>query len=117
MIKFEKGQKYELLYSAAPRAGSVAGYVEIVSVNRIPENEIVQKSTSIKGCFDAHAGEITFIVHSETTNDKKKKAVLIQSFNSEEYAREYCGGDREYEWFSPTKRSYYPISAREGEMK
>lgn len=97
--------------------GSVAGYVEIVSVNRLPENEIVPKATSIKGCFDAQAGEITFIINSKTTNNKKKKAVLIQSFNSEEYANEYCSGNREYEWFSPTKRSYYPISSQDGEMK
>lgn len=109
---FQPGEKYKLIFSAHPRAGAVAGYVEIVSVDRIPESEMQFRRTSIKQNFDAHCGTISFIVHSESTNKKIKKAVLIRSRVSKAWADEYCGGETEYEWFSPTKRSYYPISSK-----
>ena len=92
---FQPGEKYELIFSAHPRAGAVAGYVEIVSVDRILESEMQFRGSGIKENFDAHCGTISFIVHSEST-----------------WADEYCGGETEYEWFSPTKRSYYPISSK-----
>lgn len=117
MIRFEAGEEYELIYSTYTRAGAVAGYVEIISVERKPEEEVVFKASSIKDCFTAEAGTITFVVHSDTTNTKKKKATLFYSRNSESYAEEFSGGVREYEWFSPTKRSYYPISSKEGKIE
>ena len=117
MIRFESGEKYGLIYSAYPRAGTGAGYVEIISVERKPEEEVIFKNTSIRDCFIAEVGTITFVVYSDTTNTKKKKAVVFCSRNSESYAEEFSGGVREYEWFSPTKRSYYPISSREGKIE
>ena len=109
---FQPGEKYELIFSAHPRAGAVAGYVEIVSVDRILESEMQFRGSGSKENFDAHCGTISFIVHSESTNKKIKKAVLIRSRVSKAWADEYCGGETEYEWFSPTKRSYYPISSK-----
>lgn len=81
---FQSGDKYELAYSSCPRAGMVAGYVEIISVDRIAESDMQFNPTSIKGCFDALAGEITYIVYSDSTNTKKKKprlfvAVVVKS--------------------------------------
>lgn len=111
MYVFQPGDKYELTYSARPRAGSVAGYVEIISVDRIPESEMQFKSTSIKDCFNALAGEITYIVYSDKASTKKKKAAFIRSRRGKEYADRYCGGVLESEWFSPMKRSYYPVSS------
>lgn len=107
---FQSGDKYELAYSSCPRAGMVAGYVEIISVDRIAESDMQFNPTSIKGCFDALAGEITYIVYSDSTNTKKKKTTFIRSRRSKEYADRYCNGILESEWFSPAKRNYYPIS-------
>ena len=107
---FQSGDKYELTYSSRPRAGMVAGYVEIISVVRIAESDMQFNPTSIKGCFDALAGEITYIVYSNSTNAKKKKTTFIRSRRSKEYADRYCNGILESEWFSPAKRNYYPIS-------
>lgn len=117
MIRFEAGEKYELIYSAYPRAGAIAGYVEIISVERKPEEEVVFKAYSVKDCFIVEAGTIIFVVHSDTTNTKKKKATLFYPGNSESYAEKFSGGVREYEWFSPTKRSYYTISSKEGKVE
>lgn len=113
MMIFNPCEKYELLFSAYPRAGSVAGSVEILSVDRVPDSEMNFKQTSIRGCFDACAGTITYIVYSDTTNTKPKKANLIRSRVSEEYAKQFSGGVTEYEWFCPTKRIYYPISSND----
>ena len=112
MMIFNPGEKYELIFSAYPRAGSVAGSVEILSVDRVPDSEMDFKSASIRGCFDACVGTIKYIVYSDTTNTKPKTARLIRSRVSEEWAKQFCGGVTEYEWFSPTKRSYYPISSK-----
>lgn len=49
MTRFESGEKYGLIYLAYPRAGTVAGYVEIISVERKPEEEVIFKNTSIRG--------------------------------------------------------------------
>ena len=113
---FQPGEKYELIFSAYPRAGSVAGSVEILSVDRVPDSEMDFKSTSVRGCFDACVGTIKYIVYSDTTNTKPKTARLIRSRVSEEWAKQFCGGVTEYEWFSPTKRSYYPISSRDKQI-
>ena len=103
---FYPGENYELIFSAYPRAGSVAGSVEILSVDRVPDSEMDFKSTSVHGCFDAFAGTIMYIVYSDTTNTKPKKANLIRSRVSEEYAKQFSGGVTEYELFFTTKRSY-----------
>ena len=111
MMIFNPGERYELIFSAYPRAGSVAGSVKILSVDRVSDSEMNFKPTSIRGCFDACAGTITYIVYSDTTNAKPKKANLIRSRVSEEYAKQFSGGVTEYEWFCHTKRSYYSISS------
>lgn len=111
MLTFNPGEKYELRFSSYPKSGEIAGSVEILSVDRVPDSEMDFKAASIRGCFDAYAGTVKYIVYSDTTNAKPKKARLIRSRVSEEYAREYTDGVTEYEWFSPTKRSYYPISS------
>ena len=108
---FQPGEKYELIFSAYPRAGSVAGSVEILSVDRVPESEMQFLECGSKESFYAHCGEISFIIHSKSASKKIKKAVLIRSRVSKAWADEYCGGETEYEWFSPTKRSYYTISS------
>lgn len=111
MYAFQPGDKYELTYSARPRAGSIAGYVEIISVDRIPESEMQFESAGVKDCFDALAGEIIYIVYSEKASTKRKKTAFIRSRRGEKYADHYCNGVLESEWFSPMKNSYYPISA------
>ena len=113
MKLFQPGEKYELLFSSYPRSGEIAGSVEILSVDRVPDSEMEFKATSIRGCFDAYAGTVKYIVYSDTTNAKPKKARFIRSRVSEEYASQFSGGVTEYEWFSPTKRSYYPISSND----
>jgi len=114
---FQPGDKYELCFSSYPRAFDVAGYVEILSVNRIPESDLEFRATSIRGNYIANAGEVVYIVHSESTNTKKKKAVFFRDRRSQEYADEYCGGEIEGEWFSPTKRNYFPISTRNNRVE
>ena len=55
---FQPGEKYELIFSAYPRAGSVAGSVEILSVDRVPESEMQFLECGSKESFYAHcAGE------------------------------------------------------------
>lgn len=116
MLIFNQGDKFELRRSARPRWNELAGFVEVLSIDRVPDSEMEFVPTSIRGNSDAVAGVITFIVYSETTNAKPKKARLIRSRVSKEYADKYCGGISEYEWFIPTKRSYYPISSEKGRL-
>ena len=116
MIAFNPGDKFQLVFSSYPRRGAVAGYVEIVSVDRLPESEQIPSPSGVRDCFDWICGEITFIVHSESTNTKKKKAPLHRVLNSEEFAAEYTGGRREYEYFSPTKRNYYSVDSYSGKI-
>lgn len=112
MLTFNPGEKYELRFSSYPKFDEIAGSVEILSVDRVPDSEMKFSETGIRGNFDACAGTITYIVHSDTTNAKPKKARLIRSRVSKEWARDYCDGVSEYEWFSPTKRNYCTISSK-----
>ena len=75
---FQPGEKYELIFSAYPRAGSVAGSVEILSVDRVPESEMQFLECGSKESFYAHCGEISFIIHSKSASKKIKKAVLLR---------------------------------------
>lgn len=69
---FQPGEKYELIFSAYPRAGSVAGSVEILSVDRVPESEMQFLECGSKESFYAHCGEISFIIHSKSATSHFK---------------------------------------------
>lgn len=116
MIIFNPGEKYELRFSSHPRWNELAGSVEILSVERLSDSEMEFKPSAIRGNFTAFVGTIKYIVHSDTTNTKPKSAQLFREHVSKEYATQYCGGVTEYEWFSPTKRNYYPISSEKGRL-
>ena len=113
---FQPGEKYELIFSAYPRAGSVAGSVAILSVDRVPESEMQFLECGSKESFYAHCGEISFIIHSKSASKKIKKAVLLRGRDSKEWAETYHDGETEYEWFSPAKRSYNPIFSINGQL-
>lgn len=70
MKRFEIGEVYEVKYKSNKRWGEVAGELEIVDIRRIDNPEF--KRISIRDCFEAHAGEIDYIVRSGSTNEKIK---------------------------------------------
>lgn len=109
MTRFAPGQAYSVRkWSDFGR--STFGVCTITHLEEKPENEIEWRETSIRGSFDAEIGTITFVLDTASNNDKPKKASLRGARVSEAWAKEH-GTDREYQWFSPTGRSYTPITA------
>ncbi len=109
MTRFQPGQVFNIR-KWSDFGETNYGTCEIVAVNERPESEIEWRETAIRGSLNADLGTITFILNTSSNNRKPKKARLIGSKVSEEWAKE-TGSDREYQWFSPTKRSYRPITS------
>lgn len=109
MKEFEVGQKFEVFYQARNKYRQHAGTLEIVAINRDSTQD--WRETSIKDCYSRDAGEIVFVLNTERTKGKVKKAPLFQVNDSEDFAKHYTHGIREYEWFSPTKRDYICIAS------
>lgn len=109
MTRFQPGQVFNVR-KWGDFGETAYGTCEIVAVTERPESEIEWRELTIKGNLDADLGTITFILKTASNNSKPKKARLIGSKVSEAWEKEY-GTEREYQWFSPTKRSYRPITS------
>ena len=109
MKEFEVGQEFEVFYKAQNKYRQYAGTLEIIEINRDSTQD--WKNSCIRDCYHRDAGEIVFILNTERTKGKVKKAPLFQVNNSESWAKHYTHDIREYEWFCPTKRDYICISS------
>ena len=115
MIHFEVGQIYKVQYlsrTARAKYGAEAGTLQIVGINRDETQE--WEAGCVRDCYGRHAGTIEYVLNTpKSHNGKVKTETLYQSKNSEEFAKHFCRGHREYEWFLPAKRDYYCVMSDE----